>query len=184
MKEKEKREEKVREGKEKKRELYIKRCINTISSKAYSSWKNNNVQDHLKDCAKKKYETSSKRKSVKYWRIEQIMFSHFLVENKKTRGTVITHFDIEHLVKLHFVIKVILFTSYHIFLLPIFSLLFAHRFLWLPRSLTESPLLSLTNSPMSFLKFQRSRHPLEFYRSFISSFRTYLVILFIFFENI
>ena len=50
MKEKERRQEIVREGKEKKKELYtsIDGLHYTISSKEKSSWKNNNAWDGLR----------------------------------------------------------------------------------------------------------------------------------------
>lgn len=81
MKEKGRREEIVREGKEKKWELYtsIEGLHYTISSKEKSSWKNNNAWDGMKDCARKeksplvftskKYITKYDITLTKFWQL-------------------------------------------------------------------------------------------------------------------
>ena len=70
----------------------------------------------MKDCAKKisrtrtllkimsceksmKFHQKRKKKSMKYWRIGQIVYFHFLIEKWKVKmlGIIMAHFDIEKL---------------------------------------------------------------------------------------
>ena len=53
----------------------------------------------IMDCEKSMKLHQKRKKSIKYWWIDQILYSHFLIENwkVKTLGTITAHINIEKL---------------------------------------------------------------------------------------